>query len=145
MYAITVAAAIVFSFCTVRLLQCNAGHYPCIVNSFQRACMTAAARRHSSSGLSRRRSRNCAASSRAISRARISRTISACLNAGMPDWRVPKSSPGPRSSRSAWAMRKPSFVSHMISMRRRISGLTPAFPIKRQCDCAPPRPTRPRS
>ena len=44
-----------------------------------------------------------------------------CSWKGSPDCCVPSRSPGPRSCRSASAIRNPSLVCTMISIRRRVS------------------------
>ena len=56
-----------------------------------------------------------------------------------PDCRVPKSSPGPRSSMSFWAIAKPSVV-EVRTFSRAVGS-----DIKKHQDASLPRPTRPRS
>ena len=57
------------------------------------------------------------ASSRAAPISLPCTSMRATRKPGMPDWRVPSTSPSPRSRRSSSAMRKPSSVSRMISSR----------------------------
>ena len=73
-----------------------------------------AARATSSSGS---RASISAASSRAAPSSLPCTSMRATRKPGMPDWRVPSTSPSPRSRKSSSAMRKPSSVSRMISSR----------------------------
>ncbi|MFO0873768.1 MAG: hypothetical protein U0575_07315 [Phycisphaerales bacterium] len=52
-----------------------------------------------------------------------SRGSSAAAKGATPDWREPKSSPGPRISKSRSAMRKPSVVSAIAARRASPSGV----------------------
>src|SRR5215831_604200 len=64
-----------------------------------------------------------------------------------PDWRVPKSWPSPRSSRSFSASSNPSVESTSACSRAWALSVSSscAREIRRQYDCSAPRPTRPRS
>src|SRR5215831_2152190 len=64
-----------------------------------------------------------------------------------PDWRVPKSWPSPRSSRSFSASSNPSVESTSACSRAWALSVSSscAREISKQYDCSAPRPTRPRS
>ena len=76
----------------------------------------AALRRGRISGPGRGRGSACA-SSRAAASSSPCTARSASWNSGMPLWRVPRSSPAPRSRKSSSAMTKPSSVSRMVFSR----------------------------
>ena len=85
------------------------------------------------------------ASSRDSSSSLMSRNKFPALNKGIPDWRVPVKSPGPRIRKSSSAMANPSRYSTIA--------LSLAFPfsvkawqaMRRHFDAHMPLPTRPRS
>ena len=86
------------------------------------------------------------ASSRAICTICPSRAISAIFKSkAIPLCWVPSRSPGPRNFKSASAIRNPSLVSHIMSIRLRVSSLSLKGVTRMQYDWSAPRPTRPRS
>ena len=89
--------------------------FPPIRTSAPSSC----ARTRRASAACRASSSAAAASRRASSMSWWSRTRSPTRSVGMPDWRVPKKSPGPRSSRSRSAISKPSVVSVSAFSRAR--------------------------
>ena len=62
-----------------------------------------------------------------------------------PVWRVPSSSPGPRSSKSFSAIRNPSLVVRIVSSRSLAICDSGGWYSSTQLDARLPRPTRPRS
>src|ERR1044071_5760686 len=95
--------------------------YPTLANSnrpAQRSSRIERSRRDAGEVRSGSFANQASASSRAISKIRLSRTMLATRKSGRPDCRVPRNSPGPRNIRSASAILKPSFVSTITRKRR---------------------------
>ena len=84
-----------------------------------------------------------AASSRACSSRARSATSRAKRKSVRPDWRVPSSSPAPRSSRSLSASSKPSVVSTIACSRAWASRSAPPSAARRAGSTTAPLPARP--
>src|SRR5437867_5547989 len=101
--------------------------------------------RATAAGVGAADSNHAVASRCATSSSSRSRTRSTSRNVGMPACRVPKKSPGPRSSKSRSAISKPSVVSVVAFRRSRASSDSGDWYKRKQYDWWRSRPTRPRS